>query len=123
MNQAPRMMHMPGQTPYMHHPGMMPPPGMNPGQIPPGGMPHGQMMPGQMAPMQPVSANPNWRNPINRLKAMFWKLWYVDISECLMPFCTSSIPCVRMCCLKQYFVSGRHKVNMYQNLRPAAGPL
>ncbi|KAM5146223.1 U1 small nuclear ribonucleoprotein A [Mantella aurantiaca] len=58
MNQAPRMMHMPGQTPYMHHPGMMPPPGMGPGQIPPGGMPHGQMMPGQMAPMQPLSENP-----------------------------------------------------------------
>lgn len=58
MTQAPRMMHMAGQTPYMHHPGMMPPPGIAPGQIPPGGMPHGQMMPGQMAPMQPISENP-----------------------------------------------------------------
>ncbi|KAG8448782.1 hypothetical protein GDO86_015737 [Hymenochirus boettgeri] len=58
MTQAPRMMHMAGQTPYMHHPGMMPPPGMAPGQIPPGGMPHGQMMSGQMAPMQPISENP-----------------------------------------------------------------
>lgn len=58
MTQAPRMMHMAGQTPYMHHAGMMPPPGIAPGQIPPGGMPHGQMMPGQMAPMQPISENP-----------------------------------------------------------------
>ncbi|XP_069799575.1 U1 small nuclear ribonucleoprotein A [Dendropsophus ebraccatus] len=58
MNQAPRMMHMAGQNPYMHHPGMMPPPGIAPGQMPPGGMPHGQMMPGQMAPMQPISENP-----------------------------------------------------------------
>ncbi|XP_053329422.1 U1 small nuclear ribonucleoprotein A [Spea bombifrons] len=56
MTQAPRMMHMAGQNPYMHHPGMMPPPGIAPGQIPPGGMP--QMMPGQMAPMQPISENP-----------------------------------------------------------------
>ncbi|XP_040262116.1 U1 small nuclear ribonucleoprotein A [Bufo bufo] len=58
MTQAPRMMHMAGQNPYMHHPGMMPPPGIAPGQMPPGGMPHGQMMPGQMAPMQPLSENP-----------------------------------------------------------------
>ncbi|KAM4695715.1 U1 small nuclear ribonucleoprotein A [Rhinophrynus dorsalis] len=58
MNQAPQMMHMAGQAPYMHHPGMMPPPGMRPGQMPHGGMPHGQMMHGQMAPMQPISENP-----------------------------------------------------------------
>ncbi|XP_029427761.1 U1 small nuclear ribonucleoprotein A [Rhinatrema bivittatum] len=56
MSQAPRMMHMPGQPPYMPH-GMMPMPGMAPGQMMGGGMPPGQMMPGQMAPSQ-VSENP-----------------------------------------------------------------
>lgn len=50
---APRMMHMPGQPPYMPPPGMMPP-GMAPGQMP-GAIP-GQMMPGQMP--QQVSENP-----------------------------------------------------------------
>ncbi|XP_075997067.1 U1 small nuclear ribonucleoprotein A [Genypterus blacodes] len=55
MSQAPRMMHMPGQPPYMPPPGMMPP------QMPiPGSMPPGQMMPGQMPGQMPqqVSENP-----------------------------------------------------------------
>ncbi|XP_016085748.1 LOW QUALITY PROTEIN: U1 small nuclear ribonucleoprotein A-like [Sinocyclocheilus grahami] len=47
MSQAPRMMPMPGQPPYM------PPPGMAPGQMPPGAMPPGQMMPGQMPGQMP----------------------------------------------------------------------
>uniref|UniRef100_UPI00398E9615 U1 small nuclear ribonucleoprotein A n=1 Tax=Pristiophorus japonicus TaxID=55135 RepID=UPI00398E9615 len=59
MNQAPRMMQMPGQPPYMPPLGMMPPPGMGPGQMPPSSLGPGQMMPGQMPPpAQPVPENP-----------------------------------------------------------------
>lgn len=53
MSQAPRMMHMPGQPPYMPPPNMMPPPGMAPGQMPPGAIPPGGMMPGQMPGQMP----------------------------------------------------------------------
>lgn len=53
MSQAPRMMHMPGQPPYMPPPNMMPPPGMAPGQLPPGAIPPGGMMPGQMPGQMP----------------------------------------------------------------------
>lgn len=64
MNQGPRVMSMPGQSPYMPPPGMMPPPAMGPGHIPPVSVSHGQMMHGPMGPLPPAHLAENPPNHI-----------------------------------------------------------
>lgn len=71
MSQAPRMMHMPGQPPYMPPPNMMPPPGMAPGQLPPGAIPPGGMMPGQMPGQMPQQVD---AVAVRQFRAPLWIL-------------------------------------------------